>query len=343
MKDKLIEKYAGLALQGIMANPTYYNHTPESIADHAYKAAAVLIGKLKNEENRYFREIGKEISQLKRDTYGAHIFDKYISFLKCISNFENQTVCLKVKIQQVLSEEVFAVFDDDEKRICLNLGYVSREKVLENLDKTVYVYATLEFGELSVTRIGGIPAQEDTHEEVTTIRDGSNFVDDEYHGKVIRFVGKVIPTRKNSITVELIDKVGSLFDVYLDKTPAPTETNSYDLYYVYVIVNTKTSGWKYRFHSIEPYVKIPDGQLTVESAIELIEQGKTGEVITLEAENVFYQNRDSAGDRRAAWKALEYSLLAHGIQKQEVEDRTSSNQIESISQLIVDYIFAKYS
>jgi len=344
MAEQLIEKYAGLALQGIMANPVYFNYTPERIADDAYRAAAELVLKLKHEKDRYHREVGKELSQLKKDIDGVSIFDKCQSFLKCVSLFENQTICLKVKIKQLMPEEVIVVFDDSEDNVALQMGYVSESRILANLDKTVYVNVLVEHGDWSICRIDEIPTEpSSSDEEIITIRDGTTFVAEEFDGKKVRFVGRVVITNKNNITVELEDSGGSMFDIRLGDTPAPTFVNSHDLYYVYATVNTKENGWKYLYSSIEPYIKIRDGQITVETAIELIEQGKCAEVITLEAENVFYQNRDSVGDRRAAWKALEYSLLAHGIQKQEVEDRTSSNQVESISQLIVDYIFAKYS
>jgi hypothetical protein len=344
MAEQLIEKYAGLALQGIMANPVYFNYTPERIADDAYRAAAELVLKLKHEKDRYLRDVSKEIAQLKTDLDGIPIFERCQSFLNGVNLFEDKVICLKVTIQQILSKEASVVFDDSEDKVALQIGYVSRKTVLDNLNKTAYVYVLVENGDWSISRIREIPIEpSSSDEEIITIRDGTNFVAEKFHGKKVRFVGRVVITNKNNITVELEDSGGSMFDIRLGDTPAPTFVNSHDLYYVYATVNTKENGWKYLYSSIDRYIKIRDGQITVETAIELIEQGKCAEVITLEAENVFYQNRDSAGDRRAAWKALEYSLLDHGIQKHELEDRTSSNQVESISQLIVDYIFAKYS
>lgn len=329
---KDLEKYAGMALQGIMANPAYVHFDNEVLSDKAMTVARSLAEKLAifnyQIANPPKADEEKEIVLTSSDQFMG------CDWRKGHTKFKLADVKPFSELYQNRMEFKFL----SDKNSSFNL-YIPDDKA-EDLDyNSTYDILVTRTDDVGFEFVEAIPH---TPEEILTIRDGVNFVAEEFNGKKVRFVGCVALMRSNFLTVELDDKTGTMFDIHLNGKPKPTIRNNGDLYYVYATISTKGDGWKYLFDKIEHYIEIRDGTITVERAIELIEQGKTAEVITLEAEDVFKENRESIGDKRAAWKALEYSLLAHGIQKQEVEDKTSSNQFESISQLIVDYIFAKY-
>lgn len=92
-------------------------------------------------------------------------------------------------------------------------------------------------------------------------------------------------------------------------------------------------------------IKIEDyheSKISIEEAIELVMSGKCAQIIGLKEQDVFLENRAALGDNRAAFAAFASIFEKQGMTKAEVEDEMSSRQIDSVAQLVTEYIFSKY-
>lgn len=255
MPTNLLEKFAGLALQGIMANPVYANHSADRISEDAIKVATSLVMKLEQEFDRSSRPTEPHSPS-------------------------------KVDIPNVIEE-----YDRDN---------------------------------------------------IPVIRDAATFIPLHYSGKKICFIGSLAFIRKHSLTVELNDKFGTLIDISLDGKEPPYSHQNFEDKRVYAIMHFENNFIWYTLESIEDVTPKPPEKLAIAQAITLIKEGKVEDVLSREDEDVFKTHRETMGDHRAAWVAFEHVFEKWDLRPGQVKDQVSSREIDDVSQLIVDHLFAKY-
>lgn len=347
MNRELLEKYTGLALQGIMANPTSDHKFKEWIAARALEVAEATV---LNVEKYYPNPLASQFC----------IRDKEIPVkLKSVASTADMRSILPVATgEEIFLDAVLLTWnpvdnilsvrfsDGDDLRLAVKGSLVDLSEDLGEKRRIGIINVNERWVIDSVEHIpeDTVKVEHSDSDDIFTIRNGDAPIPIDYNGKVICFVGNIANVRKRSISVELDDKVGTLIDISLGESPAPQLSPSFELKNIYATVHydaINASLW-FTLNSVEDYIPISPGQLTVAEAISLIEQGKVSDVIGREEEEVFSNNRDQEGDHRAAWRAFEHHFLKYGMSGPDVIDQVSSRQVDSVSQLITNYLFAKY-